>query len=294
MKKYLGIVCGILAISSCIKEKTPDGLVLLQENVIVDSTYMTARIPTPQTKVILVEEATGVRCSNCPDGALLLEGIKANNPDRILSASIYSPFLNEFYPPSTHDFNIPEAKELVNLLGGDPNKPTASIDRLPTGDVSQPYFFNKSMWGSTVASRLNKATPVNIELHSVSDGADAYIFTSKITFTDTITASLATSVYLLEDGIVNNQLISVNGNTPFDSLTYTHNHVLSKSITPISGAAMLSDIPTKEKGRVLERTIVFKLPDNIVNKANCKVLCFVHKTGASGMEVLQAQEVDLQ
>lgn len=296
MKKYFILVSTLWMVSSCIKEKTPDGLIVHQENEIVDSTYVITQIPAAQAKVIMVEEATGVRCTNCPDGALYLEGLKDQHPDRILSASVYSPFLNEFFPPSTHDFNMPQAKELVNLLGSDPSKPTAAIDRQPTGDINQPYFFNKPVWGNAIDNQLNKATPVNIELSTKHDGADYYTVKSKLTFTDTITASLATSIYLIEDSIINNQLIVVLGqhnNQPFDSLMYMHNHVLSKIITPVSGAILLSDVPTKERGRVLERSITFSLPENVVNKSNLRVVCFVHKTGASGMEILHAQEVDL-
>jgi len=68
--------------------------------------------------------------------------------------------------------------------------------------------------------------------------------------------------------------------------------VLRKIITPIGGDGFLDDIPTKEKGRSFACTFEITLPSNVLNKNHVKLLCFVHKTGAS-KEVLQVEEIDL-
>jgi Outer membrane protein Omp28 len=287
MKKYSLIIIVTLFVASCVKEKTPTGLVLHEEISTKDSTYITTTIPAAQTKVLFFEEATGVHCSNCPDGSRLLKTLSNQNPGRILSAAVYSPFLNEYTPPKgTHDFNTDDAQQLVDFLGGDPSKPTAAIDRLPNVGGVLPYFYGSTIWADSISSMLSKKTPVNIELQSLKQGSD-YILKSTLTFTDSITSSLAMSVYLLEDDIINYQ----NDNT-VDVPNYVHNHVLVKILTPLSGSVFLNDIIQKEKGRVMERSFVYSLPSNVVNKANCKLLCFVHKVGSS-KEVLQVQEVDL-
>lgn len=284
--KY-GIGLSLLVLmAACVKEKAPSGLVLHSDVNTKDTTYITTSVPAKQTKVIFFEEATGVHCSNCPDGAKLLKSLSDQNSGRILSAAIYSPFLNDFTSPSTHDFNQPEFLQLVNFLGGDPSKPSACIDRLPTNDVL-PYFFDQTLWAGKVTQLLSKTTPVNIELSTQKVNND-YLLKSIFTFTDTLTAPLACTVYLLEDGIVDYQ-----NDKNVDVLDYVHNHVLQKIITPLSGSAFLTDIIQKEKGRVFERSFLFSLPTQVVNKANCKLLCFVHKTGAD-KEILQVQEVDLE
>jgi hypothetical protein len=277
----------VVVMAGCVKEVPPPGLVLDEGIETKDTTYITAAIPAAQTKNVLFEEASGVHCTNCPDGAELLAQLKVDNPNRILSATVYSPFLNEFKPPQTkHDFNTQDAEDLVDFLGSEPPKPSSTIDRLLTGNSIIPYFFNKEDWPAKVNELLIKTTPLNIDLQSLKDGEN-YVLKSKITFTDTITAELAISVYLIEDGIIDYQLD--NG---VDVDDYEHNHVLVDILTPLSGSVFLNDVAQKEKGRVFERSFIYQLPSNVVNKANCHLLCFVHKTGGI-KEVLHVEEVHL-
>lgn len=290
MKKILSILAIVsLVWTSCLKEQMPSGLNLEDLIQTVDTTYLISSIPTAQTKHILMEEPTGVRCPNCPDGAELMHDLKLANPGRIISVSVYSPFLNDSVPPAKYNFNTTDAEELVNFLGGDPSKPTASIDRIPTGYVTPPipYFFSKADWASKVASTLTKTTPLNLELNVLPNGTDYYL-KSKVTFTDTMSASLVMSVYIIEDSVIDLQEFPAS----VIDLNYVHNHVLRKMVTPVSGSNFLDTIPTKEKGRVFERTFSITLPTNIVNAAHVKLICFVHKTGAS-KEVIQVEEVDL-
>lgn len=285
--KRSGLCLGIIVLlASCVKEKTPGSLILHNEINTKDTTYITTTIPAPQTRVILCEEATGVRCSNCPDGAKQMKNLVEQNPNKIIVAALYSNLLNNFLPPSTHDFNNKKVDSLVlYILGGDPWKPSAAINRIPTQGVL-PYFFDQTVWAGTINSLLTKTTPINLELSSIPNGNE-YILKSKITFTDTLTAKLAVSAYLLEDSIIDYQLDKTT-----DVPDYVHNHVVASILTPISGITFLDDIAQKEKGRVFERSFVFSIPTNVVNKAHCKLLCFIHKTG-SDKEVLQAQEVEL-
>lgn len=286
MKRIVVILMGIVFTTSCVKEKTPGSLILHNEINTKDTTYITNSVPAPQTRVILCEEATGVRCSNCPDGAKQMKSLSEQNPGKILVAALYSHFLNEFLPPSKHDFNNKKVDTLVNaILGGDPSKPSSAINRLPTQGVL-PYFFDQTLWAGQINSMLTQKTPIHLELTSIPNGAD-YILKSKIIFTDTFTAPLATSVYLMEDSIIDYQL---DKTTDIDD--YVHNHVVASILTPIAGVSFLNDITQKEKGRVFERSFVFSLPSNVVDKKHCKLLCFVHKTG-SDKEVMQVQEVEL-
>ncbi|MEN9338712.1 MAG: hypothetical protein RIQ62_24 [Bacteroidota bacterium] len=283
------IVFALLSIAymACTKEQMPSGLNLYDTINTKDTSYVISVTPSPQTKHILMEEATGVRCPNCPAGSTAVKDLQTANPGRIYPVSVYSPFLNEFYAPALYNFNTTDAEDLVNNLGGDPSKPSATIDRLTTGNTVVPYFFAKQDWAATVANRLTKTTPVNLELEVLPNGADYYL-KSKVTFTDTLTAGLALSVYVLEDSVVDLQEFP---SSVIDT-HYVHKHILRDIITPISGSDFLNDIPTKEKGRVFERTFEITLPSNVLNKNHVKLLCFVHKTGAS-KEVLQVEEIDL-
>jgi len=291
------IILVVASLAGCNKEQIPSGLLLQDELNTTDTTYMTSNIPSPQTKKIFVEEATGVRCANCPSGADILRNLKLNYPDKIISASIYSPFLNYFQPPAQYDFNNSDDSALVFFLNSsDPNKPQATIDRLETGGTPK-YFFDKTLWNATIAGIISKTTPLNIDLSATPTGnTDEFLITSKITFTDTITADLGISIYLIEDHVIDYQDSMAN-----EVLNYEHNHILRKIITPISGSSFLGTTTTKEKGRVFEKFTTFTLPAmaiigtsprGIVNKSNLKLICFVHKTGLS-KEVIHVEEIDL-
>ena len=295
--KLMALALVLVAIS-CTKEQVPAGLILHDEINATDTTYMVSSIPAAQLKQIFVEEATGVHCANCPTGAYNLKNLKNSNPGRILSASVYSPFLNYFQSPSQYDFNSSDDSSIVFYLnGGDPSKPAATIDRLETGVSTSPLFFDQSNWVNIVNGELSKTTPVNIELSATATAnVDEFRVKSKITFTDTLTADLNLSLYLIEDHVIDYQ-----DSLGIQVLNYEHNEILRKIITPIPGSSFLSSIATKEKGRVFEKYITFTLPASvnlpavrtgIVNKANLKLICFVHKTGSS-KEVLQAAEIDL-
>lgn len=287
----LGVVAITLFGLACVKEQIPAGVILQTTVSFTDTTYTISTIPAPQARVIFVEEATGVKCVNCPAGAAELKAIKTANPNRILSTAVYSPFLNDFSPPAKYDFNTQDAKDLVNFLGaGDVSKPSAAINRTSsaanqasTGSI---YFYNKSVWNTTIQAMLSQTTPININLEVFPNGND-YRLKSKVTFTDTITADLGYSVFLIEDDVIDLQYSNVG-----EIDDYEHMHVLRKIVTPMAGSAFLSSTPTKQKGTVFERTFDIVIPSNVVNKNNCHLICIVNKIGSS-KEVLQASEIHL-
>lgn len=293
IQQQLVLGFGALALFAlgCIKEQLPAGIVLTETVSFSDTTYTIAQIPAAQDRVIFVEEATGVKCVNCPGGAAELRTIKAAHPNRILASAVYSPFLNYFQPPAKYDFNSQDALDLVTFLGGsDPSKPSAAINRTSKSqnqaNTGNTYFFNKGDWNTTITSLLTTKTPLNLDLQAFANGAN-YRLKAKATFTDTITADLGFSVFLIEDDVIDHQ----------DSLgvaidDYEHMHVLRKVVTPIAGSVFLASTPTKTKGTVYERTFDIVLPSNVINKANCHLICIVNKMGAS-KEVLHASEIHL-
>ncbi len=290
-KFFLAFASALLFASACIKEQTPAGLILNATVSFTDTTYTVTPVPAPQDRIIFFEEATGVHCTNCPDGAAELKILKANNPNRILSTAVYSPFLNEFSPPAKYNFNSQEALDLVTFLGNsDPSKPSAAINRTTAannqGNTGNSFFYGKSDWATTVAAMLPQTTPININLEVFANGAD-YRLKSKVTFTDTITADLAFSVFLIENDVIDLQYSNAG-----EIDDYEHMHVLRKIITPLAGSSFLTGTPTKGKGVVFERTFDVVLPGSVINKSNCHLICVVNKVGAS-KEVLQASEIHL-
>src|SRR5690348_14133339 len=73
---------------SC-KEVGPDINLHGNQNALTDSTYVESPVQTPETKNVLIEEFTGVRCPNCPQGHVIIANIKAANPGRVVSVSLH-------------------------------------------------------------------------------------------------------------------------------------------------------------------------------------------------------------
>lgn len=283
--------CFIMLCGACVKEQTPAGLILVNTVSFTDTTYTVSPIPTAQERIIFVEEATGVHCTNCPAGAKELKNIKDAHPGKIISSAVYSPFLNGYALPAKYDFNTQDALDLVNYLGnGDPSKPAAAINRLSDpGNMAKSgniYFYDKSDWAVTINGLLTKKTPLNIDLQIFTANND-YKLKATVTFTDTITADLAFSVFLLED-----EIIDLQDSTGKVIEDYEHNHVLRKIITPVSGSTFLSGVAQKTAGLAFSRTFDIVIPDKVLDRKNCKLVCVINKVGSS-KEVLHAAEIEL-
>ena len=85
-----------LMMLSC--EEEGPAVILDEAETLSDTTYVTSTIPIAQDKVVLIEELTGVRCPNCPDGHQEVETILANNPGRVLAVAVHTPFLGQPFP----------------------------------------------------------------------------------------------------------------------------------------------------------------------------------------------------
>src|ERR1700741_1300369 len=78
---------------------------------------------------VLIEEFTGVRCVNCPDGSAEIENLLSLYGGNLVAVSIHSGFFSDPYPDNLYDFRTPEGDQLLNYLGQPLGYPTAVIDR---------------------------------------------------------------------------------------------------------------------------------------------------------------------
>ncbi|HMN33409.1 MAG: Omp28-related outer membrane protein [Chitinophagaceae bacterium] len=278
-------------------EQTPKGLVL-NPLISTDTTYVINTIEAAQTKKVLIEELTGVRCPNCPQGTTMLNSFINQNPDRIIVAAIHSGFLTEPLQNSIYDFRNADADALrLSFPDGDPPKPSAAFDRMKIegGANDGKYFVVKgagSDWQNALTSRLSKQTPVNIHLNSNYNVTDNKVnIHVKLHFTDVVNEKLALTLYILENGKVD-----VQDSSSYELHDYEFNHVLVKSITAPVGEPILDTLSSIEKGRVLEKYTSFEpliIGTNAWNIDKCMIVAIVHKTGTS-KEVIHVEEVPLK
>lgn len=299
MKKYITILVSIVIFFTSCKEQTPSGLLLtsLQSK---DTTYVVSQAEIPQTKKILIEELTGVMCTNCPAGTSQLKGFMSQYPDKIVLVGIHSGFLTTPTPKSKYDFRVPDGDTLRLFFNeGDPSKPSATFDRVPatSGNSAGKYFISKGQtgadWITALNDRLSLSTPVNIHVESDYDATNSKInVKAKVHFTQNYSEKLALTMYVIENGIVDVQEDQALGEIE----DYEFEHVFRKMITPVYGEPILDSLSTKEKGRVLEKAFSFSPKTDGANAwklENCYLVAVVHRTGTS-KEVLQAIEVKMK
>ena len=270
----------VLYLSSC-EEIGP--AIDLTEDTTADTTYVATQVETPQVKNVLLEEFTGVRCVNCPQGHALLDNLESQHGARFIAVSNHSEFLAEPYD-SDQDLRTDDAQAFENLLGPISAKPSGAVDRkLFSGETSLVYYTQK--WSNYVNQQMNLPTPVNIHIETAfNNNRDLEVIVT-LHYTSEETEENKLTVILLEDNITTMQL----GQGSIIDSTYVQNRVLRKSLTSTNGLTLT---PTKEAGRVVVKSFVVENLPSIWNADELRVVALVHRSG-SAMDVLQAVQKDV-
>lgn len=280
---------GLIFLASC-EEQKPPGLDL-GGSLAADSSY-SASVEAKQDRVVVIEELTGVDCANCPDAATIIKTISTSNPGRILSTGIFPPaggaFTEPLFGKSKYDFRTPKADEITVLLGGIPSLPAASLNRIKKSN-NQFFDVDRGAWAGRIAPWLAQSTPVNIHLESsyTPDNNTGELI-AKIAFTEDVADDVYLTAYIIENDIEDYQ------NVAGDKRLYMHQHVFRDAITSISGTSL--NFKDKNAGTVLQKRIKFSPTiegDNAWNLDNCRILAFVHKSGAD-QAILHGAEIHLK
>jgi len=283
MKKILLFATSIttLALTSC-TEKIP--LSTSSGTTITDTTYM-ASIEATSLRKVLIEEATGVKCPNCPDGAEELHKADTTYPGRLLVVGLHGGSLTSpISGLSKYDFRTSYAVDLFNTyFGGEPNKPAAVFDRTLQSGV---YFIEaRTKWFDIIKSRLATAAPLNLYLTSTYDStAKEATITIKGAYTAAVAKKQSLTIVLTEDKIIDAQ------DKGIDVIPdYEHNHVLRDMLTNVIGNPLLDNIAAKEAGRVFIKTFKYKVPSGKDwNLKNMHVIAFVHNNESGDKEIHQS------
>ena len=261
------------------------------DTTLIDTTYVSDSSVTPQTKMILIEDFTGVNCQNCPKAAQKIEDIQALYPNRILATAIHSTETKKlgFLDGSKSDYRTPAGKDIylmLGLLGGIGAFPTGAVNRTIHNDGSSNLVFQSySTWSTFVDQELTKPSIVNIYLSgSFIDTSDIYKVKVKLHYTQARSDTEAISIFLIEDHIIDLQNVS----NVTDS-HYVHNHILRNTFTNATGDVLNASLV---KDRVFEKEYKMDIDPTWV-RANCKIIAFVHRKGSYYMDILQAWQKPL-
>jgi hypothetical protein len=280
----LSVIGGILlsvTLYSC-KEVGPEINLKNNQNVVSDTTYIETP-ETPETKNVMVEEFTGVRCPNCPQGHQIIASIKSANPDRVVSVSFHPVnSLGIHYSFSKDTFENQNAQSLYDFMQPLGFEPVAAVDRIPS---TSSVLWDKNVWSSKVTAQLAQTTPVNIKLDkSYNSTTRELTITTELHYTSTVTPKNKLTVVLSESDIESAQL---NGSV-IDTF-YVHKDVERTFVTAIQGD--LIDAPL-DAGRVVVKVYKTTLAAKW-KPENMHIVAYVHEY-ESGKLVYQAKEINIQ
>lgn len=189
-----------------------------------DDRYITEDKPVPDPhsvqRMLLVQEFTGIRCSNCPDAAAKLHELAQDHPGRIILVGMHAEGAGILtLPYGKFDLRCQEANVLYQHY-----RPSALPAALFNGTS---LSIDRDSWATSVNDALNKETYMTIDLSTSYDpvsrkGKVDY----RIDFTDNIARPLNVMIWLTEDNIVGPQIVGSSG---LDT-RYTHSHVLRGSM----------------------------------------------------------------
>lgn len=243
---------------------------------------------TPTGRRVLVEEFTGVRCVNCPEGSKKIKELIENEiyGDYVIPISIHAGFFANPYDSSLYDFRTPQGSSLqTNLLGPVGGYPAASINRtIYPNETELPIALSK--WAGYIIQDILELPKVEVDITPTYDSTSRQLsVTVDLDFSETVTTSLGISVMILENDIVDYQLTK-NGKEH----DYVHQHVLRTMLTNYAGESIA--IGQTKAGSTPTFTYTFTLP-TAWNADNCEIVAFVSQKGTD-LNVLQANKVHLK
>ena len=296
MKSLIIILFSALVLLTFSCKEVYDNPIQKTPAAILDTTFLNSNTLVQMPKRVLVEEFTGVKCSNCPDGHAVLKTLQDKYKEKMIPISVHSYFLGSPYGEEQNLTNK-FAQSIWNLLGGS-EKPTAGIDRIANGATKS--NFSKTDWDTKITERLATSPYANIIDTVFFDNVrQKYIYQAKVEFTQETTEQVALAVALTQNKIVATQLKGI-----VEIEDYDHEHVLRYMFTDIKGDALLfaNGLSKYEKGRTYIKQFeidVTKIRDrdgngtldseelkNVITLENCEVVAFISKI--SNNNVVQA------
>lgn len=192
------------------------------------------------TKNVLIEDFTGQRCSNCPNGTKIIEQLQEQYGDQVIAVSIHSGPFGKTATGNLLPLTTETGCEYYDRWGVE-SQPGAKIDR--SGNV----LYNVQEWVNAVQNNLGFLSEVKMEVETrLKDNTidimlkeEAYgPFNGKL------------QVWVLEDCIVGAQIMP-DGST---NREYVHNHVFRTAVNGTWGEDFSID-KGESKGQQLSQTI---------------------------------------
>lgn len=246
--------------------------------------------PRNYTAKILIEQMTGTWCGWCVDGALRMKSLIEDNDGKVIGATIHQgdPMFNS----SVYNY--------IRGTFGTISFPSGLVNRRPSIS-SGDRVMSRGEWATNANALLDDNVNMGIALDVKLEGNDLTVL-AHVGVDRAEENNYSLVIYLLEDGLVyaqENYYSSAYGSSgggdpnhpywtqPAVINNYVHNHVVRRSITPMSGV----EVPEYAKAAGGMLTRVYNVDVSTYNKSNLKVVAFVENRNTNN--VINAQMVNV-
>ncbi|MBK8920542.1 MAG: Omp28-related outer membrane protein [Saprospirales bacterium] len=231
---------------------------------------------------VLVEELTGVRCPNCPDGTAALVSLDEQFGANLVVVSVHAAQGYDLpYPESKYDFRTAKGSEMAAFIGDASFFPTASINRRLVPPETEPYL-PRSIWAGIIAEELGADPLVGVFLSTEFDPVSRQLeVTVNLAPETNLSGEHRLTVMLTQDSIQDYQKVNLD-KVP----DYYHRHVLRDILTQATGDVINEALTPNA---AITRTFTATLPADW-KEEHCSVVAFVHYGTTPNKEVLQVAE----
>ncbi|MCM1377091.1 MAG: Omp28 family outer membrane lipoprotein [Clostridium sp.] len=227
---------------------------------------------------VMIQEFSGIRCTNCPEGARTITSLQEQYPGSIVCVSLQPEGLNLTRPVRGSDFTIAtkEARDYYDYY---------KVSGLPSAviDGASPIELPVN-WPEPIIKALEVESPVILSLKSSFDESSRQMTAEyDVTFNELYAQKASILVWISESKIIGPQ---IDGSKTI--MDYEHNHVFRASANGMWGNELgTTFLPDDNKKGTVKFTI-----DKNWNADNCHVVAFVFDS--SSKAVLQAEEIHLK
>jgi hypothetical protein len=220
---------------------------------------LSAQLPVstvPQNKKAIIEHYTALKCGYSPEADSILNTVYNSNPGNVVLINIHS----GPYAFAAPDFTTIAGNGIAGMPGMGLNSwPSADFNRtIVTGAAMSNTV--RTQWANYTSSITSLPAYCNVALQGTVDvttraltvDVQVYYTSSSPAATNSLTVLLLEdSIHGPEENWTNSNLINYN-----PDMSYNHNHVLRRSITPVFGTT----IPTTSSGTTYSTTLSYTIP----------------------------------
>ena len=233
---------------------------------------------------VFLEDFTGHRCVNCPKAHKIVDELKDEYGDSIITIAIHA---GTYATPEseghfTADYRSQVGGELQSAFGVQ-FFPAGLINRQDEGTL-----FNSTAWKSEILSQIGQEAIVAIDIMPEFDDGDGTLDTDvTVSFTEGYDGAVNLCVFITENGLISPQENNVDDVGPTPTIEdYEHNHVLRASINgtwgePVTSEGVMADM-------LYEHTFSDYQISEDWNPGNLDLVAFVYDQ--TTMEVLQVEK----